>query len=197
MALKPKFVTIGFQKCGTKSYREFLRSYNNIYIPQWEETLGLIPHGEHLPITEEDVGNRRFGVVNPGFSLFDVEENAKKLYEFAPSATIVTIERDPVARAYSAWRMFASVESYGETRDFYTAIQDCLENPDAEPTWINQYVKAGEYERIKRIYRDVGFWVASYKLEQISRHESFPHLNEGVVDTVLEAEKLLKEYYEQ
>lgn len=151
------FAVVGFQKCGTCSMRRWLREHPSVAVPDGEMGLGIVSlpwgptrvsQGDFVEALSDESGDL-IGAVDPTYTLGHVEENAIAMEGLNPDMKIIAIERDPVERAYSAWRM-ACVSGW-EDRSFEEAIASCLEEgPEwSEAQWLRQsYVAVGEYDSI-------------------------------------------------
>lgn len=159
---------IGFQKCGTCSLRKFLQEFSDLYIPDGEWSAGVYRNERNYTPPPQDGEWSRVGTVCPHLALFDPKRCAERLHSLHPNAKIVTIERDPVERAYSAWRMLSAVDGYKETRTFAQAMEDCLAmDPDEPKTWINQYLTGGYYDDVVEVYEMTGFPVLRLQLREM------------------------------
>ena len=80
-----------------------------------------------------------------------VEEIPRRIREFLPNVKLVCVLRDPVARAYSHYRMM--VLERAESRSFDEAVAQIMEPEIMEqariaPTRTNNYIVNGEYARV-------------------------------------------------
>ncbi len=119
---------IGAQKAGTSTLYRLLRDHPQIRIPSSKEdpifdrdtSADLVR--EYLDERFADPGTARCGTVTPQY-LSD-PATAGRLHRFVPDAKIVVLLRDPVARAYSHYKM--SVLRELDTRSFDDAAADQL-----------------------------------------------------------------------
>lgn len=142
--------------------RRWLREHPEVAVPEGEQGVGIVsppwgPHGR----TEQDyfdaLGDQPgapsgvvdpgvlLGAVDPAYALCNVDANARHLARLNPETKIISIERSPIERAYSAWSMS------GDGRSFEDAIRSCIEDGPSwtKEGWLRQsYVEAGEYNRI-------------------------------------------------
>lgn len=175
------FLIIGAQKGGTTSLFEYMRRHPRIHMPakkeieffnrdhafargwSWylaEVTRGAQPDaicgeastyymsgrpGDMLAADRNDL---------PDISAMTTsleEVIPRRIQEYLPDARLICVLRDPVARAYSAYRMMALERT--ESRSFEDAISELLspvglERARLTPTMTNGYVVMGEYHRI-------------------------------------------------
>lgn len=168
------FAVIGFQKCGTCSVRKWLRDHPEVAVPEGELSPYLVSEpfgprrttvGEFMDVIASQPKARVIGTVDPTYALCDVTANARNMAECSPETKIITIERDPVERAYSAWNMARLAG--GDNRSFEEAIRSCLESGPSwtETNWLRQsYVEAGEYDRICLEFARHGFEMLRLRL---------------------------------
>lgn len=178
---KVDFLIIGAQKGGTTSLFEYMRAHPQIHMPSKKEieffnrdhafrrgwnwyltevTRGAPPDavcgeastyymsGRPGDILGEERRERREDLRNTE-SLEEVIP--QRIKQFLPDVKLICVLRDPVARAYSAYRMMALAQT--ESRSFEEAIDQLLtpgvlEEARAVPTMTNGYVVLGEYCRV-------------------------------------------------
>ncbi len=159
------FVVIGAQKGGTTTLFEHLRRHPDLLLPADKEA----PFFNRPELYERGVetlfstyfpkplpAGKLIGTVTPQYMC--IAGCAERLAGAFPSAKLVAILRDPVARAYSHYRM--AVRRGQESRSFDDAIAQMLANPDAlaagraSSALSETYVAWGEYGRVLGEYLD-------------------------------------------
>ena len=144
--------------------RRWLREHPEVAVPEGEQGVGVVsPPWGPLGRTEQDYfealcdqpgalsgvagagSGVLLGAVDPAYALCNVDANARSLAKMNPEMKIISIERAPIDRAYSAWRMA------GDKRSFEDALRSCINDGPSwtKEGWLSQsYVEAGEYNRI-------------------------------------------------
>lgn len=123
----PDFIVIGAQKAGTSSMYNVLSQYAGVQMASRTEVSffdlgfqrGLAHYQSFFKHAEPDLV---MGEVSPGYLYF--EPVPKRIAECLPQVKLIASLRNPVQRAFSAWRMQISKGS--ETRPFSEAVR---ENP--------------------------------------------------------------------
>jgi hypothetical protein len=160
------FVVIGAQKAGTTSLWRYLEDNPRLAMPpgkestfftepQWRRDLSA-----YLRALFKDAPRRaKLGTVTPVYMLgaegVSVPTVAERIAYAAPGAKLIAILREPVERAFSAYRM--TVREHDEMRAFPEAIETLLEPSELEraragPAPEDSYVVAGEYGRMLETY---------------------------------------------
>ncbi len=176
------FIVIGAQKSGTTSLFEYMRRHPQLCLPSAKE----VPYFSNDVRYREDWEaylrkafpfcdpQRRWGTVTPQYmygGVFrpaqrtddapaesDVRTVPLRIHERLPDVRLISILRDPVARARSHHAM--TLLNGWETRPFDQAVRDLL-SPEAlarsrrVPEETSGYVAWGEYGRILAGYLDV------------------------------------------
>lgn len=157
------FIVIGAQKAGTTALFEYLNTHPAIYMPPEKEAPFFSDEekwarGWAWYVAEyfgEAPKEKIWGKATPHYMLdAAVPERIKATL---PDAKLIAILRDPVQRAYSAYRM--AVQRKLESRTFEEAIEhllapDQLEKARLRGGHTNSYVAGGEYGRIFSRYLD-------------------------------------------
>lgn len=175
------FIVIGAQKCGTTSLFEYLRQHPDVFIPPGKEW-GYFSNDAHFfnrnwtaylgELFAAADPAARWGTVTPTYMAGGVPHNPAprvgdtpseeliplRLRERLPKVRLVALLRDPVARAWSHYRM--AVLQGHEHRSFEQAITSALE-PSAlqtarqRPDEDTGYVVWSEYGRILEPYAEL------------------------------------------
>lgn len=111
--MKPSFLIIGAQKCGTTALFDYLSKHPNISAPKIKEidffgcetrfAKGFDFYHLHFPITDNYKDKLSFEA-SPHY-IFS-QKAAKRIYEYNPKMKLIAVLRNPVARAFSAWNMY-------------------------------------------------------------------------------------------
>ena len=140
--IKPSFVIVGAQKCGTTSIYNYLKGHPDIFVPEIKETTffsnsDLFLRGKDYYLSKyfkSDVNVQIAGEVCP---LYLGSLNApERIYQTLGDIKIIIILRDPIKRAYSNFLMRKS--RLLEKRSFENAV-------NSEMTMINEL---GPNERV-------------------------------------------------
>ena len=146
--------------------RQWLHEHPEVAVPEGEQGVGVVspPWGplgrtkrDYLEALRDQPGAPSgvvspgvlLGAVDPTYALCDVDANARSLARMNPKMKIISIERSPIDRAYSAWRMAR------DKRSFEDALRSCIKDGPSwtEEKWLSQsYIEAGEYNRILKAF---------------------------------------------
>lgn len=126
----PKINTflIGAQKAGSTTLYSWLAQHPEIEAPDWLKDLHFFTSEEYYPKGTdwlEDKYNDPKATVHLHSAvnyIFRAEETAQKIKKYNPEAKIILVLRDPVKRAFSAYKFFKKLEK--EQRSFEEALQD-------------------------------------------------------------------------
>lgn len=175
------FLIIGAQKGGTTSLFEYMRHHPRIHMPPEKELVFFnrdhaFRRGWDWYLTKVTRGAPSDAVCGEASTYYmsgcpgDVHDNEprepraslpdtesleeiipRRIKQFLPDVKLICVLRDPVARAYSAYRMM--VLERAESRSFDEAIEQllvptALDHARAVPTLTNGYVVMGEYCRV-------------------------------------------------
>ena len=162
--MKISFLIIGFQKCGTSALNYYLKKHSEIYLPAEKElhffdndsyNWASPPYGEsfhcHFP---DPSGEQICGEATPIYIYW--EPCLKRIYQYNKSMRIIVMLRDPVARAYSHWRMEKS--RHAESLSFSEAIREgrkrmCVQGGVRRQHRVFSYVERGFYAaQIERLF---------------------------------------------
>jgi hypothetical protein len=159
------FVVIGAQKAGTTSLWRYLDDNPELAMPPHKEASFFSEpshadfRGYMRALFKDAPRGAKLGTVTPVYMLgtpdAPVPVIAERIHAAAPAVKLIALLRDPVERAYSAWRM---VTRRGiETRSFEEAVAQLLapgelERARREPAEERAYVVAGEYGRMLAAY---------------------------------------------
>lgn len=160
------FIVIGAQKAGTTSLWRYLEDNPRLVMPPGKEsTFFTEPQWRtdlraYLRALFKDAPRgARCGTVTPVYMLgaagVSVPTVAERIACSAPDVKLIAVLREPVERAFSAYRM--TVREHDETRTFPDAIESLLEPAELEraragPAPEDSYVVAGEYGRMLETY---------------------------------------------
>lgn len=161
------FIVIGAQKAGTTALWRYLRGHPDLRTPPAKEASFFTEAGypselrSYLRALFKDSPRRaRRGTVTPVYMLgvpgVSAPEVAARIRATVPDVRLVAILRDPVERAFSAYRMSGS----SDPRTFAEAIAEQLEPRELErarrgPEARSSYVVGGEYGRVLAAYLDL------------------------------------------
>jgi hypothetical protein len=108
--VKPTFMIIGAQKCGTTSLHKYLLQHPRLISPEKKELHFFDKMGKEAISNY----NRQFPVrffsnqlsfeSTPSYLYYPLA--AKRIFEYNPKLKFIVLLRNPVERAYSAWNMF-------------------------------------------------------------------------------------------
>lgn len=119
MTRPPDFICIGAQKAGTTWLYEQLRRHPQVYIPAKE-----------LDVFRRDLPFEVFAGGKPGQMVGDISPNyggmpgiAEKIARRCPEAKLLLLIRDPVARAWSQYRMAVRLGNIPGDLSFMDAFQ--------------------------------------------------------------------------
>lgn len=157
---------IGAQKAGTTTLFSWLSQNPEIDSPDSLKDFHFFTLEEYYSkgcewleslYNQNNKKKRLHGAVNYIFK----EEAAQRIYEYNPDAKLILVLRDPVKRAYSAYKYFKKLEK--EKRSFRTAIDDeingCIKTVQEHDDFT--YIEHGRYA--KQILQ----WLQYFKKEQL------------------------------
>jgi hypothetical protein len=119
----PDFIIAGVQKAGTSACARNLYKHPDVYLPR-EEIHFFDDNLARGPIWYSSKFKNRTLIGDKTPSYVFQQHVPKAMREYVPNAKIILILREPIARAFSAYRMRASIGV--ETRTFLQAINDEL-----------------------------------------------------------------------
>ncbi|MDX1501694.1 MAG: sulfotransferase [Thermoanaerobaculia bacterium] len=169
---RPDFLLIGAAKSGTTALYRQLGQHPAVFLPHLKEAnfFGLPAHGArfHGPNDDEGINRRSIVDAREYSSLFRPaadavavgeastlylcsERAARRIWEFDPGMRILAVLRDPVERAFSAYRHL--VRDGHETLPFEEALDREAERLSAGWSHIWHYAGAGFYAgQLRRYY---------------------------------------------
>lgn len=161
---KLDFLIAGVQKSGTTALHHFLRQHHQIFMPKQKElhffdneSIDWInPDYDSLyhKHFSDALTQNLFGEATPVYTYW--QPSMFRIYQYNPSIKIIVVFRDPVARAYSHWRMETTRGT--ETLHFSEAIRIGRKRviEQANVNGLNKtysYVERGFYaEQIERLF---------------------------------------------
>lgn len=110
--IKPSFLIIGFQKCGTTALHNYLQQHPKIIAPFIKEIDFFGCNKKYNKGTDFYNDFFRFKTKENIISFeasphYAVSDNAaERIYKYNPEIKIICLVRDPISRAYSAWNMY-------------------------------------------------------------------------------------------
>ena len=165
---KLDFIVIGAQKAGTTSLWRYLEDNPRLRMPPYKEapffsepTYPDELRGYMRALFKDAPARAKLGTVTPTYMLgapgVGVPQIAERIHATVPDVRLVALLRDPVERAFSAYRMAVGI--LGERRSFREAIAEqlapaALESARRGAAPIDSYVIGGEYGRILEAYLD-------------------------------------------
>lgn len=165
------FMIVGAQKCGTTALASFLNEHPQIRMSNPKE-VHLFDDPESIGMSRKEIADH-YARVFPDASdhvrgeatpiYFYYSEIAERLKDYNPALKVIVLLRDPVARAYSHYRM--EFERGNETLSYWRALL-------AEPLRLradrDKYEKDSAHRRFS--YRDRG----CYSTQLLSIYRCFP-----------------------
>ncbi len=139
----PDFLIVGAPRSATTALSAMLSALPDVFIPPEKELFffsdryddGVAAYARHFA----SAGERRAGEATPTYLASDVA--AARMAEVVPSARLVAVLRDPVARA---WSHYWHRRIWGrEQRTFAAAVED--EDAGRMPDLDGRYVEVGMY----------------------------------------------------
>jgi hypothetical protein len=155
------FVIIGAQKSGTTTLFKYLSEHPSIYMPPEKET-AFFSYNDYFEkgwtwFLEGAYGNapkeKLWGKASPQYMCFP--QVPERMVQQIPQVKCIAVLRDPVARAYSHYRMSVRRGYEPCTFDECVRIQltpRALIESRLHPTKVNSYVTWGEYGRVLAAY---------------------------------------------
>ena len=130
-ATDPKvvFLVAGVQKAATTALHHYLRLHPSLHLPETkelhffdDETLdwNAPPYAKYHARFGDMSSGRMVGECTPIYTYW--RPSIPRIHAFNPRIKLIVSLRDPVARAYSHWRM--EVSRHAESLDFSRAIRD-------------------------------------------------------------------------
>ena len=209
--MKPTFIGIGPPRCGTTSVYHYLKQHPQVFMSPVKETHFFayqilekdILAGRailHDPVTSvqqyealfRGAGTARaIGEISPGY-LWRAGV-AEAIHGALPDARLFCILRNPIDRAYSAYR--AHVADGQESRSFEQVVREETDSPSKYPLGgTNYHIRIGMYafhlEPYRKLFREAQLKICFYEdLESSAEHfmrELFAFIGvdpELVVDT--------------
>ena len=110
--MQPNFIVVGAMKAGTTSYAAMLRQHPDIFMPEQEVHFFDVDARYHAGLSDYatsfsgHTGEQVVGEKTPTYSYRD--DIPGRIAELLPDVKLIWLFRDPVARAYSHYRFFAS-----------------------------------------------------------------------------------------
>jgi hypothetical protein len=160
---QPSFIIIGAQKAGTSALFSILSQHPEIASPSLKEIHffdgASIRYGDFaayhsmFPFPFQMRPNKVTFEASPSYLVHP--ECPQRLKEYDPNLRLITILRDPVARAYSSWNMYRRFENspapqyrkLSETRSFEDAVMEEITQIDrtGHAGNLRAYVERGIY----------------------------------------------------
>ncbi len=164
---KPDFLIIGAQKAGTTSLHSYLARHPNLtpgngpkelqYFNFYYSRKGLDWYLSHFPYKFLR-GSALLFEATPDYLMHDVVP--KRIHDDLGPIKLIAVLRDPVERAYSAWRMWhhfgdskPDLAFKADPRSFARAIREELASDDGQRERHFHYVAAGRYVEQLEAYR--------------------------------------------
>jgi len=156
---KPDFLIIGAQKAGTTSLHSYLARHSDLtpsgdrkelqYFNFYYDRHSLGWYLSHFPYKFQR-SNALLFEATPDYLMHDVVP--KRIRDDLGPTKLIAVLREPVQRAYSAWRMwhhFAESKPHlsfkADNRSFSEAIAEEIEAPDNQQDKHFHYVTGGHY----------------------------------------------------
>lgn len=117
-SMEPSFLIIGAQKAGTSALFKYLSEHPEI-VPAKEKELNFFQcdrrylkgTSEYLSNFERNNFSNRSKIAfeaSPAYLMF-AEKTAERIYSFKPDIRLIVSLRDPIERAFSAWKMCTKI----------------------------------------------------------------------------------------
>jgi hypothetical protein len=161
---KPSFLIIGAQKAGTSALFQILQQHPQIVSPREKELRffddysrikygDFVSYHEEFPLPYRLKPDRLTFEASPSY-LFNLV-CAERIYRYSPKIRLIVILREPISRAFSAWKMekrFANLtnpyfRSWGNSMSFTDAVKqefEALKKTEWEKERTG-YIKRGFY----------------------------------------------------
>lgn len=133
----PDFLIVGAQKCGTSTLFDWLCAHPAVSRPHFKE---LQFFNDERQWSKGPAAYRKWfartprrllvGEATPEYMLY--LESVERMAQTVPDARLIAILREPIARAYSQYRM--NLHLRWESRSFDRAVLEELEAGDVEPS---------------------------------------------------------------
>jgi len=122
----PDFLIIGCQKCGTSSLHHYLAQHPSVWSPEKKELhffdyyydFGLPAYKQYFKNQPSNMDSLLVGEATPEY-IFQPYA-AERIKQTLPSTKAIVLLRNPIERAFSAWRM--GVRQGWETLSFEAAV---------------------------------------------------------------------------
>jgi hypothetical protein len=161
---KPAFIIIGAQKAGTSALFEILKQHPQLVAP-WKKEVrffddfpeimygDFVSYHEMFPLPHKLIPNKLTYEASPSY-LFN-PNCPERIYRYSPEMKFIAILREPVSRAFSAWKMhrrfaFSSnpfIRTLADPRNFVEAVKQELAGFE-KTAWEKDrfaYIKRGIY----------------------------------------------------
>jgi len=169
----PDFLIPGAPKCGTSSVYDLVALHPDVRRSWRKEPTNFVHHGKSVPHTRMNHPLRagRFLCGDASVEYFFHPDAAHSAARVVPKAKLIFVLRDPVARAWSDYRMF--VKSGHEGESFPVVIERAirwLSDPETLPLCDEvsrraynpvRYVRSGQYED------NIARWLQHFSRDQM------------------------------
>ncbi|MCD7717239.1 MAG: sulfotransferase domain-containing protein [Lachnospiraceae bacterium] len=183
----PEFLCMGFQKCGTTTLFEILKQHKDIVLcrdvkePMYYRVEGLWFFGRKWYYKRRYYGHiavddpRRCGEVNAGLTFTGC---AKKIcHDFSSDTKLIFMMRNPVDRAYSAYKYFLARgflpkgavhedQKYGHAEAFDRYVHSVLDDPAQEKQIMRKRLKYLVFSQ-SRYYSCIQEYLGTFPKENI------------------------------
>ena len=138
----PNFIGVGAQRAATTWLYQCLKEHPEVYVPEVKEIHFFDenydkPLAWYLSFFEDASGYPAVGEITPNY--LNVPEAIPRIAEHVPTARLIVILREPIARAYSAYRLLN--ERFG-----HMSFQEACESTE-------YFLRLSSYsEDLKRMY---------------------------------------------
>lgn len=120
----PDFVGIGAQKAGTTWIHHQLRAHPQLFLPETKELNFFyrdLPTSWYAKHFEQAEAEQVAGEVSPNY--FAQAGVAERMHALVPEARLFCILREPVARAFSQWKMARALGNIAPSTPFIEAFR--------------------------------------------------------------------------
>jgi len=174
----PDFLIVGCQKCGTSSLHHYLSNHPSVWSPgkkelhffDYYDDLGLSYYKKFFKNQPSNIGDLLVGEATPEYIFHPYA--AERIKQALPKAKAVVLLRNPIERAFSAWRM--GIRQGWETLSFEDAIASEAERiiPDLNKMAISDHYYGYEWNHHSYLLRghyaeQIDNWLLHFKREDL------------------------------
>jgi len=174
----PRFLIVGCQKCGTSSLHHYLAQHPSVWSPKKKELhffdyyydLGVPTYKKHFKEQPRDIDNLLVGEATPEYIFHPYA--AERIKYVLPNNKAIVLLRNPIERAFSAWRM--GIQQGWETLSFEDAIAAETGRivPDLHKMSLDEYYYGYDWNHYSYLlrghyYDQIDNWLLHFNRENI------------------------------